>query len=211
MRNRYKYTITDSKTNESVIVSSIKAVGEFVEMPSNVFDDPTTFAIYGSLTPPSPMGGEWIKEYKHFQISRASLNSSLLTTIQLPPTEIEIIKEVEVIKEIEIIKEIEVIKEIEIEIIKEEISFKELYGIFLKKVREYSGYKFKEPGEIMDYYNGKDDPVFKNYYMLISIRGARNANAHDYIKEDLTVEALEEIKIGKSYLNILIERLNNHK
>ena len=87
-----------------------------------------------------------------------------------------------------------------------EPGFRDLLTQYYKAVSKYSGYNFSSPVEIMDHYNYSDDPIFGDkYYMLISIREARNCWAHPD-KDEQDNEDL--IEIGRRYIKMVLRKLN---
>ena len=98
-------------------------------------------------------------------------------------------------------------KLIEEELVEEhEDEFRDLLVMYYKAVTKYAGYKLNSPSQIMDHYNYTDDPVFGDkYYMLISIREARNCWAHPD-KDEQDNEDL--VEIGRRYIKMVLRKLN---
>ena len=82
------------------------------------------------------------------------------------------------------------------------------YKAFLRAVRDYCGYNLKDVGEMLVHYNNTNDPIIE-YYMLLSIRDSRNPWAHDPTLDTLTLEELDQLEIGRRYMNIITRRINN--
>ena len=71
MINRYDYIITNEKTGEVKVVNTIKKVGRFLNMPTYVLSDETTFAIYNQLGINGRVTGLWTGYYRDYKVQRA--------------------------------------------------------------------------------------------------------------------------------------------
>ena len=84
--------------------------------------------------------------------------------------------------------------------------WKTTYKKWLKLMRNYTGYNY-DIGTFIPHFEGSYDDKIE-YYMLLSIRDARNNEAHDPTLTTLNEEELCVVKIGILYMKIINNRLN---